>query len=111
VNSISSFNDGTNTTTIGTRNDDLFRANSLFKRRRSPDPFTRGENSNQGSQVERSSSRRRTLPPPFHLHRDNVNMSSPQETFWDHFLMNEDGDVISSKLIALHMLGYSQKVV
>jgi len=93
VNFISSFNDGTNTTTIGTRNDDLFRANSLFKRRRSPDPFTRGETSNQGSQVDGSSSRRHTFSPPFHLHQDNVNMSSPQETFWDHFLMNEDDDV------------------
>jgi hypothetical protein len=61
VNSISSFSDGINTTTTGTRNDDLLRANSLLKRSRSPDPFTRGETSNQGLQVDPSSSS--SVPP------------------------------------------------
>ncbi|RHN56935.1 hypothetical protein MtrunA17_Chr5g0434851 [Medicago truncatula] len=95
ANSVSSFNDEINTTTTGARNDELCQANSSFKRSRSPDPFTRGETSNQGSQIDERFSRRRTLPPPFHPYQDNVNnMSSlPTTTFWDHFIMDEDVDV------------------
>jgi len=93
ANSISSFNNGINTTT-GTRNDELCRDNSSFKRSRSPDPFTRGEASNQGSEIDGRFSRRRTLPPPFHPYQDNVNMSSlPTTTFWDPFIMYEDTNV------------------
>jgi len=45
-------------------NDKLCRVNSSFKRSRSPDTFTRGETSNQGSQIDGRFNRRRTLPPP-----------------------------------------------
>jgi hypothetical protein len=95
ANSISSFNNGINTTTTGTRNDELCRDNSSFKRSRSPDPFTRDETSNQGSQIDGRFTRRRTLPPPIHPYQDNVNnMSSlPTTTFWDPFIMDEDTDV------------------
>jgi len=73
VNSISSFNYGINTGTTGTRNDELCRANSSFKRSRSPDHFTKGDTSNQGSQINGRFSRRRTLLSPFHPYQDNVN--------------------------------------
>ena len=75
VNSISSFNYGINTGTTGTRNDELCRANSSFKRSRSPDPFIKGETSNQVSQIDGRFSRRRTLPSPFHPYQDNVNIA------------------------------------
>jgi len=93
ANLISSFYRGVNNTAttdiVGPSNDDPRRANLLFKRSRSPNALNRGETSAQGNE---SSSRRRTLPRPFHDHQDNVNMSSSSSsTFWRDFdnMMNE----------------------
>jgi len=53
----------------------LCRANSSFKRSRSPDPFTKGDTSNQGSQIDGRFSRRCIVPSPFHPYQDNVNIA------------------------------------